>query len=978
MPNYPLPFTAEEIQGYLNKVATPDGSPVSGSQALITSGAVKSALTEIELLGGGGGINNLTKEDIEGLGITVNLEQIGDLDNLTLDFSDITGDVTVNAEDITDVENIFINASQIADGTISADRIGNISLENVDTIENLTIDSSQINNLTIDAEDVSNLENTIESVAGDLTIDIEQLESITDWSIVGDNLFSSDNTALSNVITSVAGDLAIDVEQLSAITNYNQINGDFTDSVNLAISNAVGDVTGNLSTSIQTALAETDVGTIGGTFATTLNTLLEQNVVTLEGDSTIDIGRVDNITDIESLGGSFNTAVNEAISNAITNNNGEFTLTTANVTGSLTIDDFHSDFADSINTAIGTYITSNVSDLSITVSDVTADFDLTSLSDLGDWNDFINTAIANSITVQNGDIYISTENITSNLTLNLDNLPDGVGTLVDGLIENNAVKIDITHLDGAFNFLSDESITPTQAQEDAFSDFITTIEGNVTIDVGSLTGTLDITSNEAVTINANVMTGALPDTLDFSNVTINANSAQLTNLDQAVAALGVIQINDVDGVDTIDLSNLNVTGLDVSGSDVSGFTALEDAVAAINFSSIMGDTVSFTDVSVTGLQATAIDNFADSVTAAVGALTLNDISATGSIDFSGATVSGINLAIDDVTGLQTALDNVTATATFENLTGEELDLSNVTVTGLNISSIDDGIDSSDVASAIADIVIDKTKIDFIDDDGNIQIGSNVDQVNFADGAISISSINNITQEIGDIVADLSLDYLPTSTDDDGNVTVDLSNANVTGLNFDLSALGNQISTGTGTVALPSTLTIAANNVTGTLTASQMGISQGNLDILGADLGFLNVSDSTITVDASTVSGTLNLGDLEYDGQIPIANVAGINISIDDLSASDFETIAQTVQGDLNVSIENISGSEVLFDIEEVDGNVEYHTKASSLSGDIPAECTYGGNTFSGLPAGVSYYKLQIVQDGNMIEKWFATWSASPA
>jgi hypothetical protein len=105
LPNYPLPFTALEIQGHLEKVASPDGAPVVDSNNLITSGAVAQALNEFE--GGTGGTVELTKEQIEALGISINLEQIGDLDALTLDFDSITGDVSVNLEDITDIGNLF-------------------------------------------------------------------------------------------------------------------------------------------------------------------------------------------------------------------------------------------------------------------------------------------------------------------------------------------------------------------------------------------------------------------------------------------------------------------------------------------------------------------------------------------------------------------------------------------------------------------------------------------------------------------------------------------------------------------------------------------------------------------------------------------------------------------------------------------------------------------------------------------------------
>lgn len=974
MPNYPIPFTAEEIQEYLNKVATPDGSPVPGSQALITSGAVKSALTEIQLLGGGGGggINSLTKEDIEALGISINLSQIGDLDNLTLGFDNITGDIDVTLEDISDLNNLFINADRINEGFISADRINNLSLSNIDSIDSLRIEGSQIDDLTIDVTQIGEggLNNRIETVAGDVDITIGQLENIANWSTVGESFFSSNNTALETKIESVAGGLNIEVDQLSNITNFDQINGDFTNSVNTAISTAVQELNDGIDTRIGTAISSTTIEQIGGDFATSLNTLLDQTVVTLNGDSTIDIGRVANITSINSLGGQFNTAVNEAISTAINSNNGDFQITASNLTNALTISDFHADFATSINTAIGTYINTNSGDLTFAVDSVSNSFDLSSLSDLGEWNTFIGNAVANVVTVQNGDITINAETVTSNLTLNYENLPGDVERLVDGLIENNAIKIDAGLVNGALNL----GPSPTQAEQDAFDSIMQTIEGNITLDVDALTGSLNIGDNSSVTINADVITGVLPATLDYSNVSLDATS-QLSNLGSAIAASGAVVITDVAGQDTVNFNNIDVTGLTVAGSDVTGFPELQTAVGAINFQSIMGSAQSFSDITVTGLTSSSVSDLGTTIDSALANLNFTDITSSGDIDFTGINVSGLStmgLGISDIGGLQDEIDSIASSATFENLTGDTINLTDVTVTGLNVGSVAGAVEQSDITSSISSTVFGKNQINFIDDDGNIKFGTATDQVGILAGSLSINVIDNYTQEIGTIASSLSLPYL--EVDEDGDVN--LTDVNVTGLNFDLGAVGNTLSA-SSQVALPSNITLAAGSISGTLTATQLGISQGNLDVLGADLDFLDVSGSSVTIDAESITGTLDLGSLSYEGEIPAINVAGISIDISTLTDSDFETIASTIQGDLNISIGQVSNSTVLFDIDEVSGDVTH--KAEAIRGDLdPTYVTVGGSGFSGLPSGVIYRQVKILENGNMNSYYIPTWSGNPS
>jgi hypothetical protein len=821
---------------------------------LITSGAVKSALDTIELVGGGGGINSLTKEDVEALGISINLSQIGDLDELTLGFNNITGDIDVTLEDITDLNNLFINANQINTGTISADRINEVSLSNIESIDTLRIDGNQIDNLTIDVTQIGEggLNNKIETVAGNVDITIDQLENISNWSTIGTDFFTSNNTALETKIGSVAGGLSISADQLSNITNYEQVNGDFANTINTAISTAVNNLDGTIDTRIGTAISQTTISEIGGDFATSLNTLLDQTTLTIDGDQTIDIGRVENITTINSLGGDFASSVNSAINTAIITNNGDFQITAGNLTNTLTIDDFHADFATSINTAIGNYINVNSGNLTFAVDAVSNTFDLTSLSDLGDWNTFIGNAIANVVTVQNGDIIINAQDVTSSIILDYENLPGDVERLVDGLIENNAVKIDAALVNGALNL----GPSPTAAEQAAFDSIIQTIEGNISIDVNALTGSLNIGDNSSVTINADVITGTLPSNLDYSNVSLDAGT-QLTGLGSAVAAAGGVVITDVAGQDTVNFSNINVTGLTVAGSNVTGFPELQTAVGAINFQSIMGSTQDFSDITVTGLTSTSVSDLSSTIDSALANLSFSDITSSGDIDFTGINVSGLStmgLAISDIGGLQAEINSIAASATFENLSGNAINLTGVTVTGLNVGSVSGAVEQSDISSSINSATFGKDQINFVDGSGNIKFGTATDQVKIAPGALNINVISNYTQEIESIAASLSLDYLEV----DENGDVDLTDVNVTGLNFDLGAVGNTLSA-SSQVTLPSNVTLSAGSISGSLSATQLGITQGNLDILGADLDFIDATGASITVDANSISGTLDLG-----------------------------------------------------------------------------------------------------------------------
>lgn len=971
MPDYPIPFTAEEIQGYLNKVATPDGSPVPGSQSLITSGAVKSALDTIELLGGGGGINSLTKEDIEALGINITLDQIGDLDQLTLGFNQITGDVSVNLNDITDIGNLFINADQITTGIISADRISEISLSNIESIANLRIDASHIDNLTIDVTDIGEggLNNRIEEVAGNVDITVEQLENISNWSTVGTDFFTSNNTALETKIGSVAGDLSITADQLSNITSFDQVNGDFANSVNTAIATSVNNLDGTIDTRIGTAISQTTIGEIGGDFATSLNTLLEQTAVTVDGNQTIDIDRITNITSINDLGGNFANSVNSAISNAITTNNGDFQITASNLTNTLSIDDFHGDFATSINTAIGNYINVNSGDLTFAVDSVSNTFDLSSLSDLGSWNSFIGNAIANVVTVQNGDIIINAENVTSSIIFDYENLPGDVERLVDGLIENNAVKIDAALVNGALNL----GPSPTAGEQAAFDSIMQTIEGNISIDVNALTGSLNIGDNSSVTINADVITGVLPSNLDYSNVTLNAGS-QLTGLGSAVAAAGGVVITDVAGQDTVNFNNIAVEGLSIEGADVAGFPELQTAVGAINFQSIMGGSQNFSGINVTGLTSSSVSDLGATIDSAIANLSFSDIDSTGDIDFTGINVSGLStmgLGISDIGGLQSEIDSIAASATFESLSGNAINLSGVTVTGLNVGSVTGAVEQSDITSSINSANFGKGQIDFIDNTGNIKFGTATDEIGIAPGALSINVIENYTTEIESIAANLSLDYLEV----DENGDVDLTDVNVTGLNFDLGEVGNTLSASTQ-VVLPQNVTLSASSISGSLTATQLGITQGNLDILGADLDFIDSTGTSVTIDADAITGTLDLGSLNYSGAIPAIYVSGISIDVNNLTASDFQTIASQVQGDINVNISQVQDSTILFDVDGVTGDTTI--RADAIRGNIdPVYVTVGGGSFAGLPPNVTYRQVKILDNGNMNSYYIPTWSGYP-
>ena len=974
MPNYPLPFSAEQIQGYLNKVASPATDAIAGSAQLITSGAVHDAISEIELLGGGGS-GGITKEDVEALGINVNLDQIGDLTNLTLDFDNITGDVNVNANDINDVENIFINAQQITTGTIEADRINNLSLANVTSIGSLRINGNQIDNLTIQADQITDINQQIETVSGNLTYRINQLENISDYEDLYNAIVNSNNVAIDQNIETVAGGITISLGQLTNVTSMSDFNESFAESVNSAIDNSITEFTnGDLVTTIESAISSTDIsGLTGSSLVTSINSVVSSAVTAATSDITVDVGNVENVTNINDFGESFANSVNSAISTEVTSQFGSFSVSTGNLTNITQLSDINSSMVDSVNSAIDTRVGNNA-DLNIIARSVSSQFDLDSISNLSGFNNFIANGISTVVTSANGDIVIQVDgDVTSTVNINgidLENLADSLGDdigVLQGLIENNALKIDATLINGGLTLGSN----PTAEEQAAFDGIMSTISGNVTIDIGVLTGILE--ASNGVTVNVDTLIGTLPapsaEGVDYSNVVVEGSN--VNNLESAIQSLNFLQTTDVAGNQTLNLQDVTVTNISVDKTDVVGFAELETAVNNITFASLAGSAVDFTNVNVSGITTGGITNFESGVQEIIGNISFNDIQ--GDLNFSDVTVTGLNslgLGISNISGLQTALDSVTATVSFADITGD-FDATGITVTGLSHTSIGDF--NSQVETLTSNITPDQ--ISFVNDDGFLVLGTGANQIQIP--PLSVTNIENLTQEIESVAANMN--FIRNNVDangdvildSEGNPTVNLTDVNVIGISYAAEDL-------TGS-SLPDGITISGSNITSSLIADKLNIQEGALDVLGTQTIAQYIS--SIDIEANTISAgaTINLGDLNFTGELPAINIAAVQIDVNNLTASDFDFIASNVQGDINVNITQVQDADVLFDFDEVDGNVTInHVKASAIEGEIDTtRVTFSGTGLGGLPSGTQWRRVQIIEDGDPIQVYLPTLLSPP-
>lgn len=1082
MPNYPLPFTALEIQGHLEKVASPDGAPVVDSNNLITSGAVAQALNEFE--GGTGGTVELTKEQIEALGININLDQIGDLDNLTLDFDSITGDVSVVLDDITDIGNLFINADHVT-GTISADQIGNISMDNVDTIENLTLSAGTVSRIDISATNIDGFQNMVTGVLSNISVVADEISGTFNWSGVNNDIMQAINTPLQNFVDGTLSNYTVTTENLSGITSLSDISDSVNNTVNSAISSGVN---GALESFVITAnnisgdLTIEDYGAEGSTFRNTLNSAISQQVGVDLGSYSITSDNIDANFTVSGMGNTFENAINSAIDTQVGGILENYTITADNIEANFVVSDLGVDFENAINSAIDTRIANNGGNITIEAEAVTSTFDMSSLTGHADFQTAINNGLSVSLGNSTGDLSIDVGNLNANFTLPIDKMDSDVGLLTGAFIENNAVKIDIGIMTGALTFSTasekQDFINQFQGDLAITTDVITgdiTADGDITINAevinsGSIPAArlvetdislaitqiadllktengvavtetqidedgnpvdsyvinqvvipqelpnLNITSNlAAASLNAdNITDGTLSlqrinqaglsitasqvtdfeneiasvlggtnflaidgSTIDLTDVTVSGLSIDaddIGNIDnkieQVASTLGFADISD----STLDLSGIAVSGLSVPHSAISDFNAEVSAIAAgFQLSNVSDSEINFTNMTVTGFDiATHIGtgNFNSAVTSAIGQLSFSDITG-GSLSLENVTVSGqanLGLTTSHISNFEEELTAALGTITFEGITNSTIDLSEFNVSGLSHTSVDGLTDRVNDLTAN----IDADQLNFVDSNGNISIGDGVNDVGIT--GLNYTHIENFTQQVGTAAANLNFVQV------DDNSEINLEGVSLTGLNLDLSNLAS------GT--LPSNITIDADAITGgTISADRLPIQNSNIELLGQNTIADIVGD--ISIDAGNISGgTLDFGTLEgFEGTIPTANIAGINIDVNQLSGSDIDIIVSKLTGNINIDIEHVVSQvdedgnpignplNLLLDVDQVTGDL--FLDASKLRGEINVGQVTGLSTGGGLPEGVVWKEFVTLENGVPTKYWMPTSLSNP-
>ena len=1083
MPNYPLPFTALEIQGHLEKVASPDGAPVVDSNNLITSGAVAQALNEFE--GGTGGTVELTKEQIEALGISINLEQIGDLDALTLDFDSITGDVSVELKDITDLGNLFINADQLTGGTISADRINNISMDNVDTINNLTLSADTVSRIDISATNIDGFQNMVTGVLDNISVVADEISGTFNWSGVNNDIMQAINTPLQNFVDGTLSNYTVTTENLSGITTLSDISDSVNNTVNAAISSGVN---GALESFVITAnnisgdLTIEDYGAEGSTFRNTLNSAISQQVGEDLASYSITADNIDANFTVSGMGSTFEDAINTAIDTQVGGILENYTITADNIEANFVVSDLGTDFENAINTAIDTRIASNGGNITIEAEAVTSTFDMSSLTGHADFQTAINNGLSVSLGNNTGDLSIDVGNLNANFTLPIDKMDSDVGLLTGAFIENNAVKIDIGIMTGALEFS-----TVSEKQ-----DFINQFQGDLAITTDVITG--DITADGNITINAEVINSGfipaarlvetdislaitqiadllktengvavtetqidengnpvdsyvinqvvIPQELPNLNITSNLAAASLNadnitdgtlslqRIDQTGLSITASQVTDfeneiasvlggtnflaIDG-STIDLTDVTVSGLSINADEIGGIeNKIEQVASTLGFADISDSTLDLSDIAVSGLSVphSAISDFDAEVSAIAAGFQLNNVT-DSEINFTGMTVTGFNIAthigtdnfnsavtsaigqlsFSDITGGSLSLENVTVsgqanlgltsthisdfdeklsaalgTVTFEGITNSTIDLTDFTVSGLSHTSVNGLTDRINDLTAN----IDADQLNFVDANGNISIGDGTNDVGIT--GLSITNIDNFTQDLGTVAANLNFVQV------DENSEINLEGVTLTGLNLDLANLAS------GT--LPSNITIDADSITGgTISADRLPIQNSNIELLGQNTIADIVGD--ITIDAGNISGgTLDFGTLEgFEGTIPTANIAGINIDVNQLSGSDIDIIVSKLTGNINIDIEHVvsqvdeNGNPIgnplnlLLDVDQVTGDL--FLDASKLRGEINVGQVTGLSTGGGLPEGVVWKEFVTLENGVPTKYWMPTSLSNP-
>lgn len=1080
MSNYPLPYTAFEIQGYLQKVATPDAAPVGDSSALITSGAVAEALANFDATGSGA--VTLTKEQIEALGISIDLNQIGDLDQLTLGFDSITGNVSVSLSDITDLGNLFINADHVT-GTISANQISNLSMDNVTSIDGLTLSANTVAAIDISATNIDGFSTMVQGQLDSLTVEADTFSSNFTWdqSIGGttakEAVFQAINANLQTFVDGELADYTVTTDNLSAITTLSDISSALNNSVNTAISTSINGALDSYvidADNINANLSIDDFGAEGSTFRTTLNTAVQNLATGVVQDYTITADNIDATFTVAGMGSVFETAINSAISTVATGIVENYEITADNISANLSITggDLGSDFETAVNAAVDARIASNSGNITIEAEAITSDFDMSTFTGHADFQNAINSGVSVSLGNNSGDLSIDVGNLTANFTLPVDKMDGDVGLLTGAFIENNAVKIDIGVMTGALNFASSADK----------QDFINQFQGDLEINTNVITG--DITSSGNITINADVInSGTIPTarinqgalTLGLTQIQdllkVDTNGVAVTetqldedgnpvqtkvvnqlvipqtlpnlNIDSQLAAANISATQITDG--TLDFSNVNQTGLSITASNVSDFnTAVTNVLGGANFVEINNSQVDLSSVDVIGLGLNADDigNFTAEVQSVAGsmgfadlsnsALDLDGISVSGlsvthaaisdfdaevsaiaagfqltnvtdsEIDLSNMNVTGFNIAnhigqatfnaavtsavgelsFDNITGgtmnlsgvnvsgqanlglttthisdFQSTLDAAIGSITFTDITGSTLDLSNVSVSGLSqseVSGFDDRV--SELTASIS-----ASQVDFVDANGDISIGSGATDVGIT--GLSYTHIDNFTTAVDTAASSLNFTKIE-------NSELDLTGVTLTGLVLDLTDLAG------GT--LPSNITIDADNIVNTINADNLPITNGNITLLGSQTIADIVND--VTINADTISGgTLDLGNMNFTGQLPSVNMGAISIDVDQLTDSDLTVLASNIQGDINIDIEHVTSTDgtpinLVFDVDQVTGDL--FIDAASVRG------TFNINQISGLdgiglPSGVVWKEFVTLQDGVPTKYWMPTSLSNP-
>lgn len=954
MSNYPLPYTALEIQGYLQKVATPDAAPVGDSDALITSGAVAEALNNFE--GGSGSAVLPTREQIEELGINIDLNQIGDLDQLTIAPTQIDGDVTINLDQIGDLGNLFINADHLT-GTISSDQINNVSMDNVTTIDGLTLSANTVAAIDISATDLSGFSSMVEGQLSNLTVEADTFSSNFSWNqeidgvLAKDAVFQAINSNLQSFVDGELQNYTVTTQNLSAITTLSDISTALNNTVNQAISTSINGALDNYvidAENINANLSIDDFGAEGSTFRSTLNTAVQTLAQGVVENYTITSDNISADFTVNGMGQTFEDAINAAITTVATGIVENYEITADNISANLSITggDLGTDFTNAVNAAVDARIANNAGSVTISAEAITSDFDMSTFTGHADFQSAINSGVSVALGNNSGDLTIDVGNLNANFVLPIDNMDSDVGLLTGAFIENNAVKIDIGVMTGALNLA-----TSLEKQN-----FIDQFQGDLEINTNLITG--DISSSGNITINADV---------------INAGTIPTARINQAQLSLGLTQIQDLLKVDTngvavtetqldengnpvttnvinqlvipqtlpnldissqlaaanisaeqitegtLDFSNINQTGLSITAADVSNFdAAVTNVLGGTNFVEINNSTVDLSGVNVTGLGLNADDigDFTTQVQQVAGSMGFADLS-NSTLDLTNVVVSGLSVPHTAISDFDAEVTAIAAGFQLSNVTDSSIDLSNMTVTGFDINNhIGEATFNAAVTSAVGQLTFDNIsggtlELSGVTVSGQANLGLTTTHISDfqteLDAAIGSITFTDITGSTLDLT-NVSVSGLSQSEVDGFDDRVSQLTANISAAQLDFIDANGDISIGTG-----------ANDVgiTG-LTYTHIENFETAVDTAASNLNFTKIENSQLDLTGVTLTGlVLDLTDLA-GGTLPsnitvdagniVNTISADNLPITNgnISLLGSQTIADIVN-DLTINADTISG-----------------------------------------------------------------------